>query len=167
MIVSTIIILLHRKSLLNLMSLLLYRIVAALPSIRYALSNGAKSVVLMSHLGRPEGQRNEKYSLAPVAQELKKLLERYTVFLLIWALLYIHIPLLRCCYAILYWFSQRWLMLHWRLASRPTVYTSSLSETLSACFVWVHAKQVWLIWNTSGPDGSSHESWQAKAWSQG
>jgi len=54
----------------------LYRIVAALPSIRHALSNGAKSVVLMSHLGRPEGIRNNKYSLEPVADELRKLLTR-------------------------------------------------------------------------------------------
>ena len=52
------------------------RIVAALPSIRYALENGAKSVVLMSHLGRPEGLENDKYSLAPVAEELRKLLAR-------------------------------------------------------------------------------------------
>lgn len=35
----------------------------------------------MSHLGRPEGQRNAKYSLAPVAEELKKLLERDVTFL--------------------------------------------------------------------------------------
>ena len=49
-----------------------FRIVAALPSIRYALENGAKSVVLMSHLGRPDGQRKDKFSLAPVAEELKK-----------------------------------------------------------------------------------------------
>lgn len=35
----------------------------------------------MSHLGRPEGQRNAKYSLAPVAEELKKLLEREVSFL--------------------------------------------------------------------------------------
>ena len=53
------------------------RIVAALPSIRYCLDHGAKSVVLMSHLGRPDGNVVEKYSLAPVADELEKLLERY------------------------------------------------------------------------------------------
>jgi phosphoglycerate kinase len=50
------------------------RIVAALPTIKYALDNGAKSVVLMSHLGRPDGKPNDKYSLKPVAAELKKLL---------------------------------------------------------------------------------------------
>ena len=58
-------------------SFLACRIVAALPSIQYALQNGAKSVVLMSHLGRPEGLPNDKYSLAPVAEELKRLLGKY------------------------------------------------------------------------------------------
>ena len=53
------------------------RIVAALPSIKYALEKGAKSVVLCSHLGRPDGQRNEKFTLKPVADELKNLLGRY------------------------------------------------------------------------------------------
>lgn len=52
------------------------RIVAALDSIKYALDKGAKSVVLMSHLGRPDGQANLKYTLKPVAEELKKLLNR-------------------------------------------------------------------------------------------
>ena len=52
------------------------RIVAALPSIRYCLDHDAKSVVLMSHLGRPDGKVVEKYSLAPVADELEKLLGR-------------------------------------------------------------------------------------------
>ena len=52
------------------------RIVAALPSVRHCLDNGAQSVVLMSHLGRPDGKVVEKYSLAPVADEVKKLLQR-------------------------------------------------------------------------------------------
>ena len=56
------------------------RIVAALPTIQYALSKGA-SVVLMSHLGRPDGQRSEKFSLKPVAAELEKLLGRPVTFL--------------------------------------------------------------------------------------
>jgi phosphoglycerate kinase len=53
------------------------RIVAALDTIKYALDKGAKSVVLMSHLGRPDGQKNQKYSLKPVAAELQKLLGRF------------------------------------------------------------------------------------------
>jgi len=57
------------------------RIVAALPSIKYALEKGAKSVVLCSHLGRPDGQRNEKFTLKPVADELKNLLGRDVTFL--------------------------------------------------------------------------------------
>lgn len=52
------------------------RIVAALDSVKYALDKGAKSLVLMSHLGRPDGQINLKYTLKPVADELKKLLNR-------------------------------------------------------------------------------------------
>jgi len=57
------------------------RIVAAVPSIQYCLDNGAKSVVLCSHLGRPDGARNEKFTLKPVAEELKKLLSREIIFL--------------------------------------------------------------------------------------
>lgn len=57
------------------------RIVAALPSIQHCLEHEAKSVVLMSHLGRPDGKREGKYSLAPVADELKKLLNKDVKFL--------------------------------------------------------------------------------------
>lgn len=57
------------------------RIVAAIPTIQHALDNGAKSVVLMSHLGRPDGQRVDKFSLAPVAEELKSLLKKDVKFL--------------------------------------------------------------------------------------
>ena len=51
------------------------RIRAALPTIKFALEAGAQ-VMVMSHLGRPtEGEYEEKYSLAPVASHLSKLLD--------------------------------------------------------------------------------------------
>lgn len=53
------------------------RIVAALESVKYAIDKKAKSVVLMSHLGRPDGTKNMKYTMQPVATELSKLLNRY------------------------------------------------------------------------------------------
>ncbi len=56
------------------------RIVAALPTIKFALEQGA-SVVLMSHLGRPDGQKIAKFSLKPVADELAKLLGKPVKFL--------------------------------------------------------------------------------------
>jgi phosphoglycerate kinase len=49
------------------------RIVAALPTIKHVLDHGG-SVVLMSHLGRPNGQKVEKFTLQPIAAELEKLL---------------------------------------------------------------------------------------------
>ena len=48
------------------------RIKAALPTINYLLDNSAK-VILCSHLGRPKGEFNMKYSLAPVAKRLKEI----------------------------------------------------------------------------------------------
>lgn len=58
------------------------RIVGAIPTIKYALNEGkAKSVVLMSHLGRPKGQVNEKLSLSIVAARLEKLLDTKVTFL--------------------------------------------------------------------------------------
>lgn len=51
------------------------RIRAALPTINYLLDHGA-GVILMSHLGRPKGSPNPKYSMGPVAAKLQELLGR-------------------------------------------------------------------------------------------
>jgi len=57
------------------------RIVGAIPTIKYALAGGAKAIILMSHLGRPDGKRVEKYSLKPVVPELEQLLGTTVTFL--------------------------------------------------------------------------------------
>jgi phosphoglycerate kinase len=51
------------------------RIVATLPTIEYALRHKAK-VILASHLGRPKGKPNPKYSLRPVVDRLRELLDK-------------------------------------------------------------------------------------------
>jgi phosphoglycerate kinase len=55
------------------------RIVKALPTIKNILDRGG-SLILMSHLGRPEGERDDKYSLAPVAKRLSELLGKGVIF---------------------------------------------------------------------------------------
>ncbi len=57
------------------------RIRATLPTIKYILQNGAKKLVLMSHLGRPDGKVVAKYSLKPVATRLQELLAEPVLFL--------------------------------------------------------------------------------------
>ena len=54
------------------------RIVAALPTIQYLLDHNA-AVILCSHLGRPKGEFNMKYSLAPVAERLSEKLDKKVV----------------------------------------------------------------------------------------
>jgi len=55
------------------------RIRASLPTIQYAIEQGGR-VILASHLGRPKGERVEKYSLRPVAEHLSDLLNRPVAF---------------------------------------------------------------------------------------
>ncbi|MFZ5354705.1 MAG: phosphoglycerate kinase [Bacillota bacterium] len=54
------------------------RIREALRTVNYLIKNGAK-VILMSHLGRPKGKFNEKYSLKPVAERLAALLNKEVI----------------------------------------------------------------------------------------
>ncbi|WP_069649143.1 phosphoglycerate kinase [Caloranaerobacter ferrireducens] len=55
------------------------RIRSAIPTIEYIINNGGK-VILMSHLGRPKGEPNPKYSLEPVAKRLSELLNKEVIF---------------------------------------------------------------------------------------
>jgi len=55
------------------------RIVKALPTIKHILDGGG-ALILTSHLGRPQGQRDEKLSLKPVAKRLSELLGKGVVF---------------------------------------------------------------------------------------
>ncbi|MDX9917253.1 MAG: phosphoglycerate kinase [Gudongella sp.] len=55
------------------------RITSSLPTLRYLLDQGA-AIILMSHLGRPKGQANNKYSLEPVARKLSELINKDVIF---------------------------------------------------------------------------------------
>lgn len=55
------------------------RIRSTLPTINYAIDEGAK-VILASHLGRPKGKPEPRYSLAPVAKRLQRLLDKDVTF---------------------------------------------------------------------------------------
>jgi len=56
------------------------RIRAALPTLRTLMEKGAR-VIVTAHLGRPKGEANPKYTLAPVAKRLSELLDRKVVFI--------------------------------------------------------------------------------------
>ncbi len=55
------------------------RITSAIPTIKYLVENGAK-VILMSHMGRPEGEPNMKYTLEPVAKRIEELMGQSVTF---------------------------------------------------------------------------------------
>ena len=55
------------------------RIRSTLPTINYAIDEGAK-VILSSHLGRPKGKVEPRFSLAPVAKRLQRLLNKEVIF---------------------------------------------------------------------------------------
>src|SRR5512135_877249 len=55
------------------------RIRSTLPTINYAIDEGAK-VILSSHLGRPKGKVDPRFSLAPVAKRLQRLLNKEVIF---------------------------------------------------------------------------------------
>ncbi|KAI9683174.1 MAG: phosphoglycerate kinase [Trizodia sp. TS-e1964] len=56
------------------------RIVGALPTINYAIDHQAQVVILMSHLGRPDGKVVKKFTLKPAQAELEKLLGKKVTF---------------------------------------------------------------------------------------
>ena len=55
------------------------RITASFPTINYLLEQGAKKIVLISHMGRPDGEAKPEFSLAPVAKRLAELLPNQSV----------------------------------------------------------------------------------------
>ena len=55
------------------------RIIESLPTIKAIIENGGKCI-LMSHLGRPKGEKNPKYSLKVVAKRLSELLDKEVLF---------------------------------------------------------------------------------------
>ncbi|SBS90972.1 glutamine synthetase, putative [Plasmodium ovale curtisi] len=57
------------------------RITATLPTIKHLKKEGASKIILISHCGRPDGLKNMKYTLKPVAEHLKILLEEDILFL--------------------------------------------------------------------------------------
>ena len=57
------------------------RLRSTLPTIEYILKQPKSKIVLLSHLGRPEGKMNPEFSLKPVAGKLGELLEKKVIFI--------------------------------------------------------------------------------------
>ncbi len=57
------------------------RIVKTLPTIKYCLDNGAKAVIMMSHRGRPKGQRHDDMTMAPIVPVFEELMGQELNFL--------------------------------------------------------------------------------------
>lgn len=57
------------------------RIVGTIPTIKYVFDHGAKCLILMSHCGRPDGRKQDKYTLKPVVPVLKELIGKDVTFL--------------------------------------------------------------------------------------
>ena len=57
------------------------RITATIPTIKEVFAKGANSIVLLTHLGRPDGNVNPKYTLKPVAERLQELIGMPVTFL--------------------------------------------------------------------------------------
>jgi len=58
-----------------------WKIKASLPTIKYILKQPKSKIVILSHLGRPEGKRDLQFSLRPVAEKLGELLGRKIIFI--------------------------------------------------------------------------------------
>lgn len=58
-----------------------YRIIQSLPTLKYLLNERNVKLVICSHLGRPDGKVNPKYSLKPIAAHLEKVLKRPVTFI--------------------------------------------------------------------------------------
>ncbi|ESO03328.1 hypothetical protein HELRODRAFT_80463 [Helobdella robusta] len=57
-----------------------HRILASLHTIKFLMSKNVKAIIMITHLGKPHGQKLEKLSVKPVADELQKLLDREIIF---------------------------------------------------------------------------------------
>ncbi|MBI2450014.1 MAG: phosphoglycerate kinase [Candidatus Nealsonbacteria bacterium] len=57
-----------------------FRIKKTIPTIEYLIEKGAQKIILMSHLGRPDGKTMEEFSLKPVAKRLEELLNKKVAF---------------------------------------------------------------------------------------